>query len=931
MPSKASPTTTTIRPSLKGCFGLRNHSIQDEKTRWLPNQRSRTPKFPTTASSVTERVRGLGPELTLQPYRCGEVNITYPFYLSDDTADVLGNSSSYCGYPGLAIDCVDDEYPTIQLGGGSSTGYSYNVTDIDYPTSTIYLADPDVLDDASCPRVDHNVTVSPSPTLWLNLSDYTVRYLLFFTNCSVHVLHVPNQSDISPIACASGSDGDDYSFVVPSEMPHQLLSQQCGQVTLVPVLQNATLTPVDPLWSTSGYRDALKQGFQLQWDSDMKTERCDDCERSSGKCAYNTSGEFVACLCADGHVTDHGCTNVTSQALESPRDREGRVRVCYPFHLASDATAVPGHDGESYCGYPGLAVSCDGGNKAVLNLGDHDYTVSRIDYANQTVSLADAGASSGCPVVDHNVTIPQDVRLSLLHSIDYLLFFAGCSFGPGAGPDPRPPKPPSIEPVTCGESGDLGKPAAAMTFVLPRAEVPPGDWASACRKVFQVPVLKGSVPPDAQHDPLWTSGGGYGEALRAGFQLGWDRGSGPCARCEQSGGKCGYGRAGEFLGCLCAGSRVDGGGDCSKMSAGSSDLPWFGPKSKTAVIAGVAAGAGVAILAAAIFLFVRRKRKQKRVVNSSSKLLKYSGSGGTPRSRVGDMESGSIEDPPTHLFTYEELEEATSCFDENRELGDGGFGTVYKGYLKDGRVVAVKRLYNNSYRRVEQFQNEAAILSGLRHPNLVMFYGCTSSQSRELLLVYEFVANGTTTNILLDADYHVKVADFGLSRLFPLDVTHVSTAPQGTPGYVDPEYHQCYQLTDKSDVYSFGVVLVELISSKPAVDVTRHRNEINLAGMAISKIQKCQLEELVDIDLGYETDPATKKAMTAVAELAFRCLQQNGEMRPPIKEVLEVLRSIQGEYQTGKDGDKNKDGPLSPTTVHAPWESRATTPNTSRD
>jgi serine/threonine protein kinase len=277
----------------------------------------------------------------------------------------------------------------------------------------------------------------------------------------------------------------------------------------------------------------------------------------------------------------------------------------------------------------------------------------------------------------------------------------------------------------------------------------------------------------------------------------------------------------------------------------------------------------VLLVGAAIFLFViMRKRKQKKkVINSSSKLLKYSGSGGTPRSRVGDMESGSIEDPPTHHFAYEELEEATNRFDESRELGDGGFGTVYKGrsrsdllicsfqdvghgvvpwysyarlwffvldhagYLRDGRVVAVKRLYNNGYRRVEQFQNEAAILSGLRHPNLVMFYGCTSSHSRELLLVYEFVANGTvadhlhgqraperalswplrlsvavesaaaltylhaieppvvhrdvkTTNILLDADYHVKVADFGLSRLFPLDVTHVSTAPQGTPGYV---------------------------------------------------------------------------------------------------------------------------------------------------
>jgi len=150
--------------------------------------------------------------------------------------------------------------------------------------------------------------------------------------------------------------------------------------------------------------------------------------------------------------------------------------------------------------------------------------------------------------------------------------------------------------------------------------------------------------------------------------------------------------------------------------------------------------------------------------------------------------------------------------------------------------------------------------------------------------------------------------------------------------YVDPEYHQCYQLTDKSDVYSFGVVLVELISSKPAVDITRHRNEINLAGMAISKIQNCHLEQLVDLDLGYEADPATKKMMTMVAELAFRCLQQNGEMRPPMKEVLEVLRSIQGECRAAeKDGDKPKDGAFSPTTVHAPWDSRATTPNTSRD
>ncbi|KAK3161620.1 hypothetical protein QOZ80_1BG0079390 [Eleusine coracana subsp. coracana] len=612
----------------------------------------------------------------------------------------------------------------------------------------------------------------------------------------------------------------------------------------------------------------------------------------------------------------------------------GTVNITYPFYLSSGDT-------ESYCGYPGLAVRCDGGTRAVLRLGAGNYTVSRIDYDNLTVSLADADADTvgSCPTVSHNVTIPTDTRVFLRDSaVDYLLFFLDCSFGgpKQTGDDdddaPKPPKPPSLKPITCSGKGS---PGAAASFVIPRADVPSGDWSRACRAVFEVPVLR----DNARDDPAWRSSG-YAAAIRAGFQVVWERSAGP------------------------------------KIVS-----HWPGSKSRIkAIPAGLAVG-GVVLLVGGIigFLFIR-KRNLKKGVNSSSKLLKYSGgSGGTPYSRGGDTEYGSVQDPPTHLFSYEELEEATDSFNDNRELGDGGFGIVYKGYLKDGRVVAVKRLYNNSYRRMEQFMNEAEILSRLRHPNLVMFYGCTSSSSRELLLVYEFVANGTvadhlhghrageralswplrlniavesaaaltylhaieqpivhrdvkTTNILLDTDFHVKVADFGLSRLFPLDATHVSTAPQGTPGYVDPEYHQCYQLTDRSDVYSFGVVLVELISSKPAVDITRHRSEINLAGMAINKIQKCQLEELVDLELGYESDPATKKMMTMVAELAFRCLQQNGEMRPPIKEVLEVLRSIQDECQMDKGGDKDKDhGPFSPNTVHAPWDSRATTPNTSRD
>ncbi|KAL5227859.1 hypothetical protein ABZP36_016124 [Zizania latifolia] len=358
----------------------------------------------------------------------------------------------------------------------------------------------------------------------------------------------------------------------------------------------------------------------------------------------------------------------------------------------------------------------------------------------------------------------------------------------------------------------------------------------------------------------------------------------------------------------------------------------------------IAFGTGIGILAiASIFIFAWYKRKKRKLSRDVKDLMR---SGSSMQSYSKDLELGGSP----HIFTYEELEEATDGFSALRELGDGGFGTVYKGKLNDGRVVAVKRLYKNNYRRVEQFLNEVDILSRLLHQNLVTLYGCTSRSSRDLLLVYEFVANGTvadhlhgrraaergltwplrmtvaietaealaylhaveiihrdvkTTNILLDSGFHVKVADFGLSRLFPLEVTHVSTVPQGTPGYVDPVYHQCYKLTDKSDVYSFGVVLVELISSKPAVDMCRSHGEINLANMALNRIQNQEIDQLVDPELGYENDSETKRMIEHVAELAFQCLQLDRDMRPPIKEVVEILHCIKNGECPDKKMNKN--------------------------
>ncbi|KAF7808853.1 LEAF RUST 10 DISEASE-RESISTANCE LOCUS RECEPTOR-LIKE PROTEIN KINASE-like 1.1 [Senna tora] len=250
------------------------------------------------------------------------------------------------------------------------------------------------------------------------------------------------------------------------------------------------------------------------------------------------------------------------------------------------------------------------------------------------------------------------------------------------------------------------------------------------------------------------------------------------------------------------------------------------------------------------------------------------------------------------VFSYEDLERATNSFDQSRELGSGGFGNVYYGKLEDAREVAIKRLYDHKRdsKRVKQFMNEIQILTRLRHRNLVSLYGCTSHSSQRLLQVYEYIPNGTlashlanpgslpwpvrmkiaietasaltylhasgiihrdvkTNNILLDDNFCVKVGDFGISRLSPSGVTHVTTAPQGTMGYVDPEYQENCHLTDKSDVYSFGVVLIELISSLPAIDFERiNVHEIKLANLAMNKVRGRAFSELVDPSLGFESD-----------------------------------------------------------------------------
>ncbi|XP_045090503.1 LEAF RUST 10 DISEASE-RESISTANCEUS RECEPTOR-LIKE PROTEIN KINASE-like 1.2 isoform X3 [Aegilops tauschii subsp. strangulata] len=581
----------------------------------------------------------------------------------------------------------------------------------------------------------------------------------------------------------------------------------------------------------------------------------------------------------------------------------GNFTIKYPFWLGAPRRPPP----EPSCGHPAFELWCIDGNTTASMSGSPIH-VHSIDYATRSFVVYHNRVASGTDGVcraDFNVS--SSLALSpfkISPSNQAMCFLSNCN-----GTEPHGPQYVNFTGVP-----SCGKPIFAYLGGSYDRDRPPAIDTGTCTYNY-LPVLGSEAAA--------STAANYTRLLKAGFLLDWaGAGIGDCPACVVTGRQCRYSNATAAFGCICPGDGRLRGPTCAGK----------GKSTRWEIIVGPVCGA-VFMFAVCSGCFAWYKRKKRRQAVASNEFM-----------RSGSMTSYSKDlelDGSPHIFTFEELEEATDGFSASRELGDGGFGTVYKGKLKDGRVVAVKRLYKNNYRRVEQFLNEVDILSRLLHQNLVILYGCTSRMSRDLLLVYEFIANGTvadhlhgcraaergltwplrlniaietaealaylhaveiihrdvkTTNILLDNSFHVKVADFGLSRLFPLEVTHVSTVPQGTPGYVDPVYHQCYKLTDKSDVYSFGVVLVELISSKPAVDMSRSHSEINLANMALNRIQNHLVVQLVDPELGYDTDLETKRTIDRVAEVAFQCLQLERDLRPSIKEVVEILTCV-------RDGD----------------------------
>ncbi|XP_057484447.1 calmodulin-binding receptor-like cytoplasmic kinase 1 isoform X3 [Actinidia eriantha] len=272
-------------------------------------------------------------------------------------------------------------------------------------------------------------------------------------------------------------------------------------------------------------------------------------------------------------------------------------------------------------------------------------------------------------------------------------------------------------------------------------------------------------------------------------------------------------------------------------------------------------------------------------------------------SKVTSVQAGAF------AFSIEEIYKATDNLSPANKIGEGGFGTVYKGKLKDGSLVAIKCAKKDIYykRLFTEFKNEILTLSKIEHLNLVRLFGYVEHGDERIIIV-EYVANGTVREHLdgtrgneleiaegLDIAIDVAHAVTYLHMNMDPGATHISTQVKGTAGYLDPEYLKTYQLTPKSYVYSFGVLLVELITGRHPLEPKRPLKEKVTAKWALQRLKGGDV--VVAMDPRLRRSPASIMVVEKVLKLARQCLAPQRQSRPSMKECGEVLWRIRKDFR----------------------------------
>ncbi|KAJ4727314.1 Tyrosine-protein kinase [Melia azedarach] len=353
---------------------------------------------------------------------------------------------------------------------------------------------------------------------------------------------------------------------------------------------------------------------------------------------------------------------------------------------------------------------------------------------------------------------------------------------------------------------------------------------------------------------------------------------------------------------------------------------------------------------------LKETRKSDDYSGGDDRVIKSSCSATSPR---GIPELFEEKAHNLRVFSFSELRQATNDFNRLLKIGEGGFGSVYKGSIKpaDGKgeptVVAIKKLNRDGLQGHKQWVAEVQFLGVLEHPNLVKLIGyCAVDGERGIqrLLVYEFMPNRSledhlfnrafptlpwktrlqiilgaaeglaylheglevqviyrdfkSSNVLLDENFKPRLSDFGLAREGPLaGHTHVSTAVVGTYGYAAPDYIETGHLTAKSDVWSFGVVLYEILTGRRSLEKNRPKTEQKLLDWVKQYPADSKKFGLI-IDPRLENEYSINEARK-IARLADVCLSKSAKERPKMSQVVERLKQIRQVTEEEDSCDKN--------------------------
>ncbi|KAJ7963470.1 Receptor-like protein kinase BRI1-like [Quillaja saponaria] len=339
-----------------------------------------------------------------------------------------------------------------------------------------------------------------------------------------------------------------------------------------------------------------------------------------------------------------------------------------------------------------------------------------------------------------------------------------------------------------------------------------------------------------------------------------------------------------------------------------------------------------------VMMYKRKEGQREKYIES----LPTSGSSSWKLSSVPEPLSINVAtfEKPLRKLTFAHLLEATNGFSAESMIGSGGFGEVYKAQLRDGCVVAIKKLIQVTGQGDREFMAEMETIGKIKHRNLVPLLGyCKIGEER--LLVYEYMKWGSleavlhdrakgggskldwaarkkiavgsarglaflhhsciphiihrdmkSSNVLLDDNFEARVSDFGMARLVNALDTHLSVSTlAGTPGYVPPEYYQSFRCTTKGDVYSYGVILLELLSGKRPIDPSEFGDDNNLIGWAKQLQKEKRINEILDPEIIAEK--SGEPELYRYLGIAFECLDDRPFRRPTMIQVIAMFKELQ--------------------------------------